>query len=73
MQVIFGLLYTFLFLSYIVTALFIVFHLLRYSIDRKSAVVTVTFFLSIFGILLFLNALTFFSLPLAELLPPSAY
>ncbi len=73
MQIIFGLLYTALFFSYIVTALFIVFHLLRYSLDRKSAVFTVTFFLSVFVILLFLNALTFFSLPLAELLPTSSY
>jgi hypothetical protein len=73
MQPIFGLLYTILFLSYIVTALFIVFHLLRYSIDRASTVFTVTLFLSVFIILLLLNALAFFSLPFESLLPISSY
>lgn len=73
MLLIFGLLYTVFFFSYVVMALFITFHLLRYSLDRKSAVLTVTFFLSIFLILLVLNALSFFSLPFATLLPTASF
>lgn len=72
MRLIFGLLYTVLFLSYLVTALFIVFHLLRYSINRQAAVFSTIFFLVVFTILLFTNAMTFFSLPLENLLPISS-
>ncbi len=69
MQLIFGILYTVLFLSFVVTALFIVFHLLRYTLNRKMAVLSTILFLSVFTILLITNAMIFFSLPLADLLP----
>lgn len=69
MQLIFGLLYTVLFLSFLVTALFIVFHLLRYTLNRRMAVFSTTLFLVVFTILLVSNAALFFSLPLADLLP----
>ncbi len=72
MRLIFGLLYTVLFLSYVTTAFFIVFHLLRYSIDRKAAVFSTIFFLTVFTILLFTNAVLFFSLPLEDILPLSS-
>lgn len=72
MQLIFGLFYTVLFTSYVVTALFIVFHLLRYSINRQAAVLTTTLFVSVFIILLITNAATFFTLPLDSLLPSSS-
>lgn len=69
MQLIFGLLYTVLFFSFLVTALFIVFHLLRYTLNRKMALFSTTLFLTVFIILLMSNAALFFSLPLADLLP----
>lgn len=69
MQLIFGLLYTVLFFSILVTALFIVFHLLRYTLNRKMALFSTTLFLVVFIILLMSNAALFFSLPLADLLP----
>ncbi len=69
MQLIFGLLYTVLFFSFLVTALFIVFHLLRYTLNRKMALFSTTLFLVVFVILLMSNAALFFSLPLADLLP----
>ena len=72
MQLIFGLLYTVLFFVYIIMALFIVFHLLRYTLNRKTAVLSTSFFLVVFTILLFSNAILFFSLPLSELLPSSS-
>ncbi|MDP2837722.1 MAG: hypothetical protein Q8O53_00395 [Candidatus Moranbacteria bacterium] len=69
MRLIFGLLYTLFFLGCLTTALFVVFHLLRYSLDRKVAVFGTVFFLSVFVILLFTNALIFFTLPLESLFP----
>ena len=69
MQLIFGLLYTILFFSFVVTALFIVFHLLRYTLNRKMALFSTALFLVVFTILLVSNAALFFSLPLADLLP----
>lgn len=68
MQSIFGLLYVVLFFSYIAAALFIVFHLLRYSLKRSSALFGVTLFLLVFFVLVSTNILIFYSLPLDELL-----
>ncbi len=73
MRPLFGLLYTLLFFSYITTALFVVFHLLRYSLDRKLAVFSTAFFLTVLGILLFTNALIFFSLPLEGFFPTNSF
>lgn len=67
-QLIFGLLYTLLFFSYVTAALFIVFHIFRYSLKRSSALFGATLFLVVFFILIFTNALIFFSLPLTTLL-----
>ncbi len=69
MRFVFGLLYTFLFFSFVITGLFVVFHLLRYSLNRKVALFGTLLFVSVLGILLFTNALLFFSLPLEEMLP----
>ena len=69
MRLIFGILYTILFLSFVMTALFVVFHLMRYSLDRKMAILSTTLFLVVFTILLMSNAALFFSLPLRDLLP----
>lgn len=71
MRLIVGLFYTFLFFSYLTLALFIVFHLLRYSLNRKVAVMSTIFFLTVFTVLVLTNATIFFSLPLDTLLPPS--
>jgi|GEM_PF-2274038 len=70
-QLIFGLLYALLFFSYVVVALFIVFHIYRYSLRRNSALFGTTLFLVVFFVLIFTNALIFFSLPLNTLLPTS--
>ena len=70
-QLIFGLLYALLFFSYVVVALFIVFHIYRYSLKKSSALFGATLFLVVFFVLIFTNALIFFSLPLNTLLPAS--
>ncbi len=69
MQVIFGILYTFLFFSYVSLGLFIAYHLFRFSFSRKVALFSVVFFSSVLGILLFTNAFLFFTMPWEALLP----
>ncbi|MFZ3031895.1 MAG: hypothetical protein WA082_02580 [Candidatus Moraniibacteriota bacterium] len=69
MQFIFGILYTLFFMSFLVMALFIVFHLLRYSLNQKVSVFGTIFFVVVFTILLFSNAMLFFSIPIGDLLP----
>jgi hypothetical protein len=69
MRLLFGILYTFLFFSYVATALFVVFHLLRYSLNRKIAVLSTALFLSVLFILLIINAWLFFALPIDDFLP----
>lgn len=68
---VFGLLYTLLFISCVLAAFFIVFHLLRYSLNRRMAFFATTLFLTVFSVLLIVNAMLFFSLPLSTLLPQS--
>lgn len=70
-QLIFQIIYAIVFFSYVVLAIFIVFHIFRYSLERSLALFGVTFFLVIFSILVFINATLFFSLPLDTLLPRS--
>lgn len=69
MQIIFGLFYTLLFLCYILAAFFVVFHLLRYSLNKQHGFIGAVVFIFVTVILLFTNALLFFSLPLSQLLP----
>lgn len=69
MRLIFGILYTFLFFSYVATALFVVFHLLRYSLNRKMAILSTTLFVIVLFLLLVANALLFFTLPFENMLP----
>lgn len=66
MRPIIGLLYTLYFFALVTTSLFIIFHLMRYSLNRKVALFGTLFFLIVFSILLFTNALIFFSLPIED-------
>lgn len=69
MREIFGLLYTLLFFSYVATALFIVYHIVRYSMSRGAMLFGLVLFLSVITILVFTNAMIFFSLPLDAFIP----
>lgn len=67
MRSLFGLLYTVLFFSYIVAGLFILFHFASYSLKRDAKIFSITIFLVVFSVLIFTNALLFFSLPIDDL------
>jgi hypothetical protein len=66
MQELFGILYTLLFFCYVAAAVFVVFHIQRYSLNRKKAFFGTALFLSVAVILLFINAILFFTLPFSE-------
>ena len=69
MRLLFGILYTFLLTSYVATALFVTLHPLRYSLNRRMAVLSTTLFVTVLLLLLIANALLFFTLPFEDMLP----
>lgn len=68
MQTLLGLLYTLLFLCYVFAAIFVLFHLLRYSLNKRNGFIGALVFGAVATLLLFTNALLFFSLPFEALL-----
>ncbi|MCX6765380.1 MAG: hypothetical protein NT136_00175 [Candidatus Moranbacteria bacterium] len=62
MIAIFGIFYLILFLFFTIAALFIVYHVIKYSFSKSVMVLTLTIFLSVFGALLFSNLMLFLSL-----------
>lgn len=69
MRPLLGLIYTILFFSYVATSVFIVYHIVRYSLSRQAAIFGVALFVTVLTVLLFTNAILFFSLPLDTLIP----
>ncbi|NCU41931.1 MAG: hypothetical protein EOM19_04395 [Candidatus Moranbacteria bacterium] len=67
MQYLIALFYFFFVCIVLILAIFIVYHLRRYSIDKSFAQKQIFFFLLVGGTLLFLNILSFFFLPWQEM------
>ena len=55
--------YGLLFLSYIIGAGFIVFHLIRYSFNRSFASLAILLFITVTSVLILTNAVLFFAIP----------
>lgn len=70
MQLFFGVTYLLFFASVVIASLFIMFHLSRYSLNRKLAVGMTGLFVVVTAILLWSNSALFFSLPFETLLLP---
>jgi hypothetical protein len=68
MQLIAWAFYSVLIVTYLASAGFIVFHILRYSLCRTNALFGVSFFLIVFGLFFLINLSLFSSLPLDTLL-----
>lgn len=68
MQLIAWALYSVLIVTYLASAGFIVFHILRYSLCRTNAIFGAAFFLSVFSLLFIINISLFFDLPLDTLI-----
>lgn len=69
MQTFFGTVYLIFFSGCVIAALFILFHLLRYALDRKLALLMSLIFTAVTLVLLATNAALYFSLPLENFLP----
>lgn len=65
----FGLLYLVFFIGCVTAALFILFHLLRYALDKKMALFMSLVFTVVTLVLLTTNTILFLSLPLDTLVP----
>lgn len=71
MQAILGLLYSVIFICYVFAIVFVVFHLLRYSLNQHYGRIGALVFIAVAAILLITNALLFLNLPLDEILSTS--
>ena len=71
MQAILGLLYSVIFICYVFAIVFVIFHLLRYSLNQHYGRIGALVFIAVAAILLITNALLFLNLPLDEILSTS--
>jgi len=62
MLAIFGILYLAIVLIYLLTALFIMYHIMKFSLHKSTAVLTLAIFLPVFGTLLFTNLMLFLAI-----------
>ncbi len=62
MLAIFGILYLIIVLIYILAALFIIYHIVKFSLHKSTAVLTLAIFLPVFGVLLFTNLMLFLAI-----------
>jgi len=58
-----GIFYLIIFFSFLLVALFIIFHIVRYSINKTSSFFMLIIFVSVFSVLLISNIALFFSVP----------
>jgi hypothetical protein len=65
---IFGLLYFILLIIYILIALFIVYHIVRFSLSKSAMAMTLAIFVGGFGLLLFCNIILFLSINWKEII-----
>ncbi len=67
MLAIFGILYLAIVLIYLLTALFIMYHIMKFSLHKSTAVLTLAIFLPVFGTLLFTNLMLFLAIDWNEI------
>lgn len=68
MIIFFETLYAILILAIIIASAFIVFHISRYSYDKTAKKIMLAIFISVAGVLLYVNLFLFTTLPLKEML-----
>lgn len=72
MRGIFGLLYSVVFILYVLAGFFVLFHISRYALNRRIATLAAFLFIIVTTVLLFANAFLFFHLPLDTMLQSNA-
>jgi hypothetical protein len=73
MSIIFSVVYIIFFLFWIIASLFVVYHIVRYSLDKKAAVLMLLIFISVTSLLLLTNVILFSSLRLDEMFQLNFY
>ncbi|HAV11204.1 MAG TPA: hypothetical protein DCX32_01540 [Candidatus Moranbacteria bacterium] len=68
MVLVFQILYAAVMLVFLLLSAFIVFHILKYSYDKRAAFLMIVIFLAFTGLLFFSNIILFANLPLEEML-----
>lgn len=67
MFAIFGIIYLAIVLIYLLAALFIIYHIMKFSLHKTTAVLTLAIFLPVFGTLLFTNIMLFLAIDWNEI------
>ncbi len=62
MLAIFGIIYLVIVLIYILAALFIVYHIMKFSLHKSTVILTLAIFVPVFGVLLFTNLMLFLAI-----------
>lgn len=62
-------LYGLILFMFILMGIFIIFHILKYSLDYRSALFMMIIFVSVFGTLLLSNLALFFNLKFEQIIP----
>jgi hypothetical membrane protein len=70
---IFTLFYLIFFILWVIAGLFIIYHIARYSLNKKNAALTLIIFISVMAALLLSNVLLFSSLRLEEIIKLDIY
>lgn len=73
MKEVLGMLYSLIFICYVVAVVFVLFHLLRYSLNKSQGLLGAIVFAAVAAILLFTNALLFLNLPFEEMFALNAF
>lgn len=73
MQSLFALIYLIFLSGVVIATLFIIFHLSRYSLNRRFAFGMTIFFLIVTGMLIISNAALFFSIPFESFVPQNSF
>jgi cytochrome c oxidase subunit IV len=68
MLTIFGILYFILLIIYILAGIFIIYHLVKFSLSKSVMILTVGIFVSVFAALLLTNITLFFAIPWVKVL-----
>jgi len=71
MSTVFNILYLVVFLSYIMIGSFIVYHIVRYSINKRSSLVMLILFLFVAVILVFINVQLYKAIDFNTILNPN--
>lgn len=69
MVLIINILYFLVMLMLLILSVFIVYHIIKYSYDKKASFLMLVLFVSVTGVLALLNVILFFRIPFDKIIP----